>query len=120
MISYEFTIQKIIAILMDPYEISNELVFWITYKHYPVLIWTRENSFILNMSQNFNTTSYGKWWLSVRILKLILKPNYLQSTSRELSSQKPFSSIFHSIEDDWVMIDNQQAGKFLYILYIFM
>jgi len=112
MISYEFTTQKVIAILMDPNEISNELIFWITNKHYPVLRWTRENFFILNM-QNFYTTSYGKWWLPIRVLQLILKPNYLQSTFRVLSSQEPFSYIFHYIEDDWVMIDNQQAGKYV-------
>jgi len=120
MISHEFTIQEIIAILMDPYEISNELVFWITYKHYPVLSWTRENFCFLNVSQNFNTTSYGKWWIPI---KLISKRFSLGSITQMLSSQKSFFIMCHSIEDDWIMIDNQQAGKYvpqnyLYIFYV--
>jgi len=55
-------------------------------------------------------------------LRLILKPIYLPSTSHVLSSQESFVSICHSIKDDWVIIDNQQAGKYheILIYYIYL
>jgi len=118
-ISHKFTVQESVAILMDPHDISNEFLFWITYKHYPVLSWTR-NFIFLNVSQNFNTISYGKWWIPIR---LISKRFFLGSISQMLSSQEPFLPTFHSIKDDWIIIDNQQAGKYisqtyLYIFYV--
>jgi len=114
MISFKFTIQEIIAILMDPYNISNEFLFWIRYKHYPILNCTRDLIF-LNVSQNFNTTNYGKWWIPIR---LISNRSPLESIPEILSSQKPILSTFPFIKYDWVMIDNQQAGKYHEILYI--
>jgi len=114
MISYEFTIQESVAILMDPYNESNEFLLWIKHKHYPVLSWTREGDLLfLNMLQNFNTTSFGKWWIPVRLILKRFSLRNFWSTSDVLSSQKSFLSIFHSIKDDWIMIDNQQAGKYV-------
>jgi len=107
MISYKFTIQEIVAILVDPYNVSNEFLFWIRYKHYPVLNWTRDLIF-LYVSQNFNT-SYGEWWIPIR---LISKRFSLGSISQMLSSQEPLLSTFHSTKDDWIIIDNQQTGKY--------
>jgi len=34
MISYKFTIQEIVAILMNPYVDPKEFIFWITYEDY--------------------------------------------------------------------------------------
>jgi len=118
MISYEFTIQEIVAILMGPYADPKEFLFWMTYKHYPVLSCTRDFIFF-NVSQNFNTTSYGKWSIPIRLISRSSLGNIFEV----LSSQKPFLSIFHSIEDNWIMIDSQQAGNYvpqnyLYIFYV--
>jgi len=117
MISYELTIQEIVAIMMDPYLDSNEFLFWIKYKRYPVLNWTRDFIY-LNVSQNFNTTNYGKWWIPIRII-----PNHffpLGSIPQTLSSQEPILSTFRSIKDDWIMIDNQQAGKYVPQNYLYI
>jgi len=124
MISYQITIQEIIDILMDPYNVSNEFLFWMKNKRYPVLNWTRDFVF-LNVSQNFNATSYGNWWIPIRFIS---EPSSFRSISFRnisiiLSSQKPFSPIPYAIKDDWIMIDNQHPGKYvpqnyLYIFYV--
>jgi len=124
MISYEITIQEMIDILMDPYNVTNEFLFWIRYKRYPVLNWTRDFVF-LNVSQNFNTTSYGMWWIPIRFIseRSSFRNILFRKISQMLSSQKPLSSIPYILTDDWIMIDNQQSGKYvpqnyLYIFYI--
>jgi len=124
MISYEFTIQEIVATLMDPYNVSNEFLFWMRNKNYPVLNWTRRFIF-LTVSQNFNTTSYGKWWIPITFISepSSFRNIVFENSSRVLSSQKRFSSIGYILTDDWIMIDNQQAGKYvpqnyLYIFYV--
>jgi len=109
MISYDFTIQEIVAILMDPYNVSNEFLFWIRCRRYPVLNEIRDFIF-LNVSQNFNTTNYGKWWIPIR---LISNRSPIGSIPRMLSSQKPILSTIRSNKDDWIIIDNQQAGKYV-------
>jgi len=121
MISYEFIIeiyhQEIITILMDSYNVDpNEFLFWIRYKHYPVL--STQEKFFFNVKQNFNTTSYGERWIPIN---LILKRISLESTCRVLSSQVPSSNILHTIEDEWIIVDNDLVGKYvirnsLYIL----
>jgi len=90
---------------------------------YPVLNWTRDFVF-LNVSQYFHTTSYGKWWIPIRFIS---EPSSYRSIlfrniSQMLSSHEPSLSIFYTNKDDWIMIDNQQAGKYvpqnyLYIFY---
>jgi len=124
MISYEITIEEIIDILMGPYNVTNEFLFWIRSNHYPVLSWTRDFVF-LNVSQYFSTTSYGMWWIPLRFIS---EPSSFRSIlfrkiSQMLSSQKPLLSIPYILTDDWIMIDNQQSGKYvpqnyLYIFYV--
>jgi len=122
MISYKFTIQEIIAILMDSHDVSNEFLFWITYKHYPVLNWIRKDLYFLYVSQNFNTTSYGKWWIPR--IRLISKHFSLRYIFQVLLSRQPiFLPIFQPNKYDWIIIDNQQTGKYvpqnyLYIFYV--
>jgi len=116
MISYKFTIQEIVAILMGPYADPEEFLFWITYKHYPILNCTRDFIF-LNVSQNFNTTNYGKWSIPIRLISI---RSSLGNIFEVLSSQKPFLSIFHSIKDNWIIIDSQQAGNYVPQNYLHM
>jgi len=112
MISYEFTIKEIVAILMDPYNVSNEFLFWIRCRRYPVLNETRHFIF-LNVSQNFNTTNYGKWWIPIKLISNRSPLGRRGEISQILSSQKAILSTIRSNEDNWVMIDNQQAGKYV-------
>jgi len=123
MISYEITIQEIIDILMDQYNVTNEFLFWIRSKRYPVLSWTRDFVF-LNVSQHFSTTSYGMWWIPIRFISepSSFRNILIRKISHILSSQKPLSSIPYILTDDWIMIDNQQSGKYVSpnYLYIFI
>jgi len=125
MISYQITIQEIIDILMDPYKVSNELLFWIRYKRYPVItLYYMRDAFLLEVwFQEFNTNNSGKWWIPIR---LISKPSSFESTlsrniSNVLSSKQPFFFTTYTTKEDWIMIDNQQAGKYVpqHYLYIF-
>jgi len=124
MISYEISIQEIIDTLLDQYNVTNEFLFWTRSIRYPVLNWTRDLVF-LNVSQHVNTTSYGVWWIPIRFIS---EPSSFRNISfrkisQMLSSQKPLSSIPYSLTDNWIMIDNQQSGKYvpqnyLYIFYV--
>jgi len=122
MISYEISIQEIIDILMDPY-VTNEFLFWIRSIRYPVLNWTRDIVF-LNVSQHFSTTNYGMWWIPIRFISepSSFRSILIRNISQILSSQKQLS-IPYILTDDWIMIDNQQSGKYgpqnyLYIFYV--
>jgi len=129
MISSELSsMREILANLIYLYDISNEFLNWMKYLHYPVVSWTQESRSYGKLSQNFGTT-YGKWWLPIR---LVLKsvsirgiPSWHHGTSLVLLKQLPslniFNNIFKVIQSDWVMIDVLQAGKcvlqhYLYIL----
>jgi len=114
MISNEFNIQEIIDILMGSYNVSNEFLFWMRNKRYPVLNWTRGFT-LLRVRQNFNATTYSKWWIPIRFIS---EPSSFRSIlfrniSKVLSSQKLLLSISYSNEDKWIMIDNQHAGKYV-------
>jgi len=123
MISHEFSpLQEILLnFIYDPHNLSNEFLIWIKHEHYPVVNWKQETSLYGILSQNFNTTSYSKLWIPIR---LILKPFSLGTLNRVLSSQEPSKSIIHTIEDDWIIADiRAQAGKYvsrnyLYTFYI--
>jgi len=124
MISYEITIYEVIDILMDSDNITNEFLFWIRSYRYPVLDWTRDFLFF-NVSQHFNTTSYGMWWIPIRFISepSSFRNIIFKNSSRVLSSQNQFLYISYTIKDDWIIIDNQQSGKYviqnyLYIFYV--
>jgi len=114
MISYEFTIQEIIANLMDPY-ISNEFLFWIKHKHYPILRLTREDPFNGKLSQHFNTTSYGEWLIPVKLIYFI-KP-VVRNNRIILTRESPVFN--YTAQADWTMVDIQQAGKYVPQNYLY-
>jgi len=122
MISYEFSsMQEILTnLIYIPYNVSNEFLIWINHKHYPIVNWKREASLYGKLSQNFNI-NYGRWWIPI---KLILK-SFLLGTLKPLilSSQEPSINVFHTIQEDWIIVDIQQAGKYvlrndLYTFYV--
>jgi len=116
MISYEFTIQEIVAILMNKFHASNEFVSWIKYKHYPILSWTPEGPYHGKLSQHFNTTSYGKWLIPVKLIHFV--NNILRRRYTMLSRGFPSVSI-NTAQADWTMIDIQQAGKYVPQNYLY-
>jgi len=123
MISYEITIQEIIDILMYPDYVTNEFLFWIQYKRYPILNWIREVD-SLYVFQKFDTTSDVMWWIPIRFISepSSFRNILFKNSSRVLSLQNNFLRIFYTIKDDWIMINNQQSDKYtknyLYIYYV--
>jgi len=115
MISYEITVQEIINILMDPYNVSHEFLFWIRHKRYPVLEWTRDNLTLYVFQSHITTTYVSEWWIPIRLISKIasFKSELFSIRKEVLSSQKSVFSIFHSHIYDWIIIDNQQAGKYV-------
>lgn len=107
---YEFfSTQENIAKTYDSY-ISKEFLNWISYRHYPVLSWTRKDG---KLTQNFNASSYGKWWIPIN---LIVETSVTsESFKLYLTQQNPhFHVNIHVLNMlDWVMVDIQQAGKYL-------
>jgi len=106
---------------MDSY-VSNKFLFWIRHKRYPFLYWIRSRrSHLLNVSQIFNTTSYGKWWIPIRLISSSFRSNLSESSFRVLSSVIPYSSIPYTLIEyfHWIMIDIQQAGKYVPQNYLY-
>jgi len=114
MISYEFTIQEIIAILMDPYHVTNEFLFWIKYKHYPILRWTQKGPFYL--FQHFNTTSYSKWLIPLKLIYFV-KHDISRNKSTILTRGSPVLN--YTAQADWTIVDIQQAGKYVPQNYLY-
>ena len=88
---------------------SNEFLTWIQYKRYPVISWKQNimGSRILNtLSQNYNT-SY-RWLIPLNLKKISLKKNYKTCLSSYVNSAR-----FVSSTSDYVMVDIQQAGKYI-------
>jgi len=69
--------------------------------------WTIETRSYRKLSQNFRT-SHGKWWIPIRLTFINL--NF--SEPYMLSLQHPISDTLYT-KDDWIMIDIQQAGKYV-------
>jgi len=99
--------QEILTTSMYEYDISNEFSNWMKYKHYPIVSWTQKTRFYGKLSQNFRT-GYGKWWIPIKLFFISL--NFWELY--ELSSQDPTSDTLY-VDDDWVMIDIRQAGKYV-------
>jgi len=97
------------------YYLPNEFSNWMKYKYYPIVSWTLESYSYGKLSQNF-TTSHGNWWIPIRLIfkNLDFWELYV------LSSRDPTSDTLYD-QDDWVMIDIQQAGKYvLKFLHLFI
>jgi len=106
--------QEIVVMLTDLYDIDpNDFLFGIRYKHYPLLSWIWGGDFLGKLS-HFNATNYGKWLIRV---KLIVKHNILGNNRVELA-QKSFSVLLYTAQEDWTIIDIQQAGKYMLQSYL--
>lgn len=106
---YEFFSTQEDAAKTYGYYISKEFLNWISYSHYPVLSWTQRDG---KLAQNFNA-SYGKWWISIN---LIVETSVTsESFKLWLTQQKPYFHINTLMLNmlDWVIVDIQQAGKYL-------
>jgi len=101
--------------------ISNEFSNWMKYKHYPIVSWIQESRPYGILSQNFRT-SYGKWWIPIRLTFIPTTLNFeyhIFSEPYMLSSQKPITHTLYSRED-FTIIDIRQAGKYVSKLFIFI
>jgi len=89
----------------------NKFLNWIKYRHYPIVTWTPFFKDILygKIEQYFNTTSYGKWMLLIRLTKQIILPEYFNVW---LTPQKPSKEMTYD-QDGWILVDIQQAGKYV-------
>jgi len=95
----------------NPYYIPNEFLNWIKYRHYPIVRWTQETLFHGKLAQYFNATSYGKWWLPISINK---QSRLYGGIKEWLTSQKPSTLFTHKDEQGWLLVDIQQAGKYVF------
>jgi len=124
MISSELlSMQEILTNSIYKYDISNEFLNWMKYKHYPIVSCTPESRFSFGrLSQNFGTSN-GKWWIPTRLVLRSVSfediPSSLSSGTYVLSSQYPISDISYP-QDNWIMIDIRKAGKYISKLFIFI
>jgi len=115
------SMQEILTNSIYKYDISNEFSNWMKYKYYPIVSCIQVNPFSHGkLSQSFGT-SYGKWWIPTRIM---LRPisiihSMLSRRTYVLSSQNPTLDTPYA-QDDWMMIDIRQAGKYVSKLFIFI
>ncbi|XP_024890926.1 aminopeptidase M1-like [Temnothorax curvispinosus] len=98
-------------------DLANEYLFnisrydfsaWINNRHYPILNWTQKNSSYGTMKQCLNKTHYGKWWIPTRIITKSILPNNIRIQIKP----QTFSYLDYNFQDDWVMVDIQQAGYY--------
>jgi len=71
--------------------------------------WTKGDS-SWRVAQHFNISSYGKWWIPIN---LVLKGYLHGKIDFWLTPQYPYYVINHIKKDDWVILNNQQAGEYL-------
>jgi len=109
---YEFwSIQEDLATKYVHYmNIFNISFAWVNYKHYPIITWTK-NTFKGKLTQIdiFNIIRH-KWWIHINLLvqSFLFLPAKLWLTPQEPSLNFNFFT-----KDDWLLIDIQQAGKYL-------
>ncbi|XP_071633044.1 aminopeptidase N-like [Temnothorax longispinosus] len=60
------------------------------------------------MKQCLNKTHYGKWWIPTRIITKSVLPNNIRIQVKP----QTFSYLDYNFQDDWVMVDIQQAGYY--------
>jgi len=80
--------------------------------------WIQETPSYGRLAQYFNATSYGNWWLPISI---IIQYSSSRTLSRRikiwLTSQEPISKYLYHGQNDWILVDIQQAGKYFIINY---
>jgi len=94
------------------YFMPNEFLNWMKYRHYPIVTWTLifEDPPYGKLEQYFNTTNYGKWSLLIRLTKQIVLPACLNVW---LTPQEPSAKVTYDEQDGWILVDIQQAGKYV-------
>jgi len=99
----------------NPYDMSDEFLNWIKFKYYPIVKWRQENRFSGKLAQYFSATSYGKWWLPITVT--ITDQSSLSEIIKVcLTSQQPSTYLAHRIEEEWILVDVKQAGKYIYLV----
>jgi len=70
------------------------------------------------VAQRFNVSSYGKWWIPIN---LIMKGFFHGNIHLRLTLQKPYYNMDFIMKDDWLIVNDQQAGNYLSVnlLYTF-
>jgi len=76
------------------------------YRHYPIVLWTKEDHSLGKIAQNFNTSNYGNWWIPISI---ILKSYLPGNVEVWLTPREPDTTMDYITKDDWIMIDIRQA-----------
>jgi len=91
------------------------------YRHYPTVNWTKGNSY-WTVAQRFNISSYGKWWIPINfIIKGFIHGNIRVWFYLWLTPQRPYYNVDYITKDEWLIVNNEQAGKYLSVnlLYTF-
>jgi len=104
-----WSIQEDIANASIPYFKASDIQDWLVYRHYPIMNCTKGNS-SWKVTQRFNVSSYGKWRIPIN---LIMKGYLHGKIHFWLTPQYPYYVINYIKKDDWLIINNQQAGKYL-------
>jgi len=126
MIPSEFSfMQEILTNSIYKYDISNEFSNWMKYKHYPAVSWTLQYNKNMHkygiLAQTFRT-SYGKWWIPIRLIFIPTRLNIQEHSFWEpymLSSKEPITNTLYS-PGNFIIIDIRQAGKYVSKLFIFI
>jgi len=116
------SMQEILTNSIYKYDISNEFSKWIRYMYYPIVSWAEVSDSEGKLSQNFTSYSYGKWWIFTKLVLSpvsIKVPPWVAWKTYVLSSQNPTSNTDYA-QGSWIMIDIQQAGKYVSKLFIFI
>jgi len=90
---------------------SDEILTWIKFKYYSIVNWTQETS-SGKLEQRLNATSYGKWWLPI-IITITDQFSFLESIKVCLTSQQPSTYLTLRSEQEWILVDVKQAGKYI-------
>jgi len=81
---------------------------WLVLRHYPTLNLTKRN-FSWTVAQHFNISSYGKWWIPIN---LVMNGYLHQNIYLWLTARYPYYIVDYIMKNDWLIINNQQAGKY--------
>ncbi|XP_071648518.1 aminopeptidase N-like [Temnothorax longispinosus] len=109
---YEFWLIQVVTAESYGYHITDKFLNWILYEHYPFLKWTQNGSFYGELAQasDFSTLHYGNWWMRINV---IVKSSSGQSYKTRQTLERHASIFALVIQGDMIIIDIQQAGKYL-------
>jgi len=99
--------------LANPYYMPNEFFNWIKYRYYPIVSWTQETLSSGKLAQYFDATNYGKWWLPITIT-ITDQSSLSEIIKVRLTSQEPSKYLNYKNEQVWILVDIQQAGKYVF------